>query len=253
MESLPGGWVLVEEESPREFLLRHGQSGRIGLLGGSPLGHKLVRWGQAPLTSDGRWSLWSHVVIFAEDNGEPVLYESDFDLRLFPPGLRNGAQMSPVEKYFSARRWPYMSILDFHLTESQIRAVVDACRTMIQAGVRYAVRGLLGAGFFYRLGGAIPGAGQGRPRELFCSAFVQEAFVEAGIRFQEGVPFRYLGPEHIWQTAVPHLTYLRRKEWEVLQRRGAGGSSVSSLRQERRLLAQGRDQDPPGHDRSLST
>lgn len=219
MESLPSGWFVVKEESPRDFLSEHGRGGRVGLLGGAPLGHRLVRWGQAPITSDRRWSLWSHVVIFAEEGGQRVLYESDFDLRVFPPRLRNGAQVNPIEKYFDPRRWPYMCVLDFQLTQAQIQEVIDACTGMIRQGVRYALWGLVVAGLYFRLGRGILAKTRARPRELFCSAFVQEAFMEVGIRFQEHVSVQHLGPEHIWQTPVPHLTYMRQKEWEALQER----------------------------------
>lgn len=214
---MPTGWVVVKEESPGDFLSEHGRNGRVGLLGGAQLGHRLVRWGQAPVTSDRRWSLWSHAVIFAEEDGRRVLYECDFDLRVFPPGLRNGAQVNPIEKYFDPKRWPYMCVLDFELTQPQIQEIMDACRMMVGQRIRYALWGLVTAGLYYRLGRSIQVRSQPRRRELFCSAFVQRAFMEVGIRFQGHVPLQCLGPEHIWQTPVPHVTYIRRKEWDALQ------------------------------------
>ncbi len=213
---MPSGWFVVKEESPEDFLSEHGRDGRVGLFGGAPLGHRLVRWGQGPITPDRRWSLWSHVVIFAEEDGRRVLYESDFDLRVFPPHLRNGAQVNPIEKYFDPKRWPYMCILDFELTRSQIQKIVCACRLMIDQRVRYALWGLVASGLYYRLGRNVQVRSQARPRGLFCSAFVQRAFMEVGIRFQGDVPLQHLGPEHIWQTPVPHLTYVRLKERDVL-------------------------------------
>ncbi len=221
--SLPSGWLLVEEESPRDFLSAHGLHGRVGLLGGASLGHRLVRWGQAPITADRRWSLWSHAVIFAQEEGRRVLYESDFDLRGFPPRLRNGAQLSPIEKYFDPKRWPYMCILDFELTQGQMQEIIDECRLMITRRIRYALGGLVAAGIFYRFGRAIRVHSRVRPRGLFCSAFVQEAFMRVGIRFQEHISLQHLGPEHIWHTSVPHLTYIRHKEWEALRGRQPRG------------------------------
>jgi hypothetical protein len=217
--SFPSDCVIVDEESPEDFLQQHGRTGRVGLFGGSPVGHRIVRWGQSPITSDRLPSLWSHVVIFSEEKSAKFLYESDMDVGLFPPHLRDGAQRSPISKYFKERRWLYMSILDFLVTDDDAHRVLETCRRMIRQRVRYPVIGLIGTGLRYRIGGVHAGETGLDSRGLFCSTFVQKAFMEIGIRFHQGVPLRHTGPEHIWQSAIPHHTYLRRKEWEILAQR----------------------------------
>ena len=213
-------FVVAEEDDLKGFLERYGQTGRIGITGGTEITHRFVRFGQFSVSQDKRMSLWSHVVIFSKERGDFFIYESDASLVRDNGFVRTGAQRNPAEKYYSSKKWEYFAVLDFHLNEDQTDAVIGACKRMIEDRIRYPVVGLVNTGVHYILGLAGKRAQAKSPRSMFCSAFVQRAFQEAGVRFHPEIPFQHLGPEHIWQSKEDHTTYLRRKEMDVLCRRG---------------------------------
>ena len=51
-----------------------------------------------------------------------------------------------------------------------------------------------------------------RQRSLFCSAFVQRLFREAGVDLTPGVNDKNTTPEDISKTPVPHVTYLLQRQ-----------------------------------------
>ena len=217
----PGSnFVVAKEDDLKGFLERYGLTGRIGITGGTEITHRFVRFGQFSVSADKRTSLWSHVVIFSREHGDLFIYESDASPVRDTLFFRTGAQKNPAEKYYSQKKWEYFAILDFHLTDDQTETVIGSCRRMIEGRIRYPVIGLVSTGIHYILGIADKRAQAEAPRSMFCSAFVQKAFQEAGVRFHPTIPFQHLGPEHIWQSRKDHTTYLRRKEMDELRRRG---------------------------------
>jgi hypothetical protein len=219
--------VIGEEKGLGEFLRAHVRGGMIGLFGGSSWTHRLVRKGQRPLTKGGRSSLWSHAVIFGEEDGQMVVYESDWDVGVRPLRFKLGAQRNPLEKYSAERRWSYASLLDLGLGEEERELLMEACQEMIREGYRYPVLELVNHGLRLRLrgrGGHVLKAtellgriggklGLRRP-SLYCSAFVQKAMEEAG--FSLAGSGATLAPQEIFHLSQVKICYLREKEWRAL-------------------------------------
>jgi len=219
--------VIGQEKDLEEFLRAHVREGMVGLFGGSSWTHRLVRKGQRPLTKKGKSSLWSHAVIFGQEDGQMVVYESDWDVGIRPFRFNVGAQKNPLGKYSGGRRWSYVALLDLGLGEEQRDLLMEACREIIREGYRYSVLELVNHGLRLRLRGKAgyllkatellgrigQELGLRRP-SFYCSAFVQKAMEEAG--FNLGDSATNLAPQEIFHLSQVKICYLREKEWRAL-------------------------------------
>lgn len=192
-----------------DFIAQHAAAGRIGLCGGRDLVNKLIRKAQAPLTDDGRRSLWSHAFLFSERRSDDQWWviESDLDLRF--KQVRLGVQENRASRYFDQEAFPNLAILDFHLDAAQTRQVQVAALDLLAGLCCYSLRELAGtllAMHSTRL----------RRREnllaqegaLYCSAMVQHCYAAAGIEFHGGVPGKNVAPHDLDRSPVPHATHL---------------------------------------------
>ena len=126
------------------FIEKYAGPGRIGLCGGRDFINKLIRKAQAPLTSDGHRSLWSHAFVFSERrvDGQWWVIESDLDLRYRQ--IRLGVQENRVERYYDAEAFPNIAILDFGLDQEQIRKIQIAGLDLLSGLSSYSISELVG-------------------------------------------------------------------------------------------------------------
>ncbi len=219
--------VIAQERGLGEFLTTYVRAGMIGLFGGSSWAHRLVRKGQRPLTKGGKSSLWSHAVIFGQEDGEMVVYESDWDVGIRPLRFKLGAQRNPLGKYSVDRRWTYVALLELGLEKEQRELLMEACRQIIREGYKYPVLELINHGLRLKMRGwaghvlrateLLGKIGQKlglRRQSLYCSAFVQKAMEEAG--FSLANSGAKLAPQEIFHSSQVKICYLREKEWRAL-------------------------------------
>jgi hypothetical protein len=201
--------VNVAPMSNREFLEKHAQPGRVGLVGGTTLIEKVIRRAERHLDENKQWSLWSHALIFEGPrvDGHHWVIESDLDIHA--KHIRLGAQENRADKYFDVEMFPSLAVLDFALTEPQIKAVLGSALAMVAHKARYSLRELIGTAvalhnpWFRGKKNLLA-----RRRSMYCSGFVQYVFLRAGIDLVPGIHPSHNSPEDISRTPVPHVTYL---------------------------------------------
>ena len=191
-----------------DFIAQHAAPGRIGLCGGTDLINKLIRKAQAPLTADGRRSLWSHAFLFSEQrsDGHWWVIESDLDMRF--KQVRLGVQENRVSRYFDEEAFPNLAILDFRLDAAQTRQVQVAALDLLSGLCCYSLRELAGTLLamhstrLRRRDNLLAQEGS-----LYCSAMVQHCYAAAGIEFLPGVAGKNVAPHDLDDSPVPHDTH----------------------------------------------
>lgn len=201
---------LVEAKglSNREFIERHAAPGRVGLARGTSWVDQRIRQTLRHLTSDGAWCDWSHAMLFEgrRADGRHWVFEADIE---FGRGfVQSCVQENRAEKFWDARKYSGLAILDFGLSASETRAVVARALEMTARRTAYSYRGILATWL------AVHRRTLGRRsrlqdlKETFCSAFVQDAYKKAGIDFCPRVTIAHTTPFHIGATGVPHTRYV---------------------------------------------
>lgn len=189
-----------------EFFEAHARPGCVGLVGGTHWTEKAIRLFQRRLRDDGSPSPWSHVVLFEgkRQDGRHWLFEADVD---WADGrFLNGIQENPIDKYADARAYPCLAVMDFGLPPATVERMIVRALDLTAQRVRYDFRGLLSTYLAIRTG-RLARSGRRPERRLYCSAFIQYLYREAGIRFAPGVAPAHTTPEHIARTEVPHKLY----------------------------------------------
>lgn len=210
------------------FIEKYAGSGRIGLCGGRDFINKLIRKAQAPLTSDGHRSLWSHAFVFSERrvDGQWWVIESDLDLRYRQ--IRLGVQENRVERYYDAEAFPNIAILDFGLDEEQIRKIQIAGLDLLSGLSSYSISELVGTLMamhsrrLRRRSNLLAKEGA-----LYCSALVQHCYAAAGIEFLPGVPGKNIAPHDIDESPLPHRTHRILRDLGVSTVRELGHEALS--------------------------
>lgn len=193
----------------REFLLRYGKPGCVGLFGGSSAIDRAIRAGQRKLDDADQPSLWSHAAVFQGEriDGQSWLIESDFEVGKLQ--LRNGVQENRIDKYESQKEWPNLAVLDFGLKEKEIRRVIVAALDLVARRTKYDLPGVLET-YWAMMRKTL---GTGREKDTtFCSAFVRAVFQHAGVDLVPGVAVQHTLPEHVSRTALPHVRHLLIRE-----------------------------------------
>lgn len=194
--------------SNADFIEQHAAAGRIGLCGGRDFINKLIRKAQAPLTSDGHRSLWSHAFVFSERrvDGHWWVVESDLDLRYRQ--VRLGVQENRIDRYFDAEAFPNIAILDFGLDAAQTIKIQQRALHLLSGLSSYSLAELVGTLLSLH-------SRRLRQRDnllskegaMYCSALVQDCYCVAGIDFQPGVHGKNIAPHDIETSPVPHETH----------------------------------------------
>jgi hypothetical protein len=223
--------IIVTGISNREFLERHMQPGRIGLCGGTTAVDKAICRAQRHLDAEKRHSNWSHAFFFqgARADGHHWVIESD--LQIHRKHIRLGVQENRVAKYFNEKLYPTIAVLDFGLTGAQTAALIREGLELVAAHERYSLRELIGTLIALRRPELRSRENLlARERSVYCSAFVQRLFRNAGIELAPGVADKNTTPEDISRTPVPHTTH-------VLQREAAPGKLAGLHAKLRRRVA----------------
>jgi hypothetical protein len=192
-----------------EFMRRFAKAGSIGLFGGSSAIDRAIRLGQQEIIPGSRPSLWSHAAVFEGErtDGRHWLIESDIDVGRGQ--VRNGVQENRIEKYSSEKEWPNLAIMDFDLTERQIRRIVVAGLDCVARRTPYDLRGILET-YWAMMRRTLD---QGRRKDsTFCSAFVRAVFHHAGIDLVPGVAVQHTLPEHVSRTLIAHTSHVIVRE-----------------------------------------
>jgi hypothetical protein len=199
--------------SKEEFWKRYARKGAIGLVGGTSCIHRAICEAQALITPDKKPSLWAHAFIFTgrRPDGSDWVAESDITVELFWRQIINGAQENAIGKYYGAGKAKNCAVLDFELSDADAGKAVQKALDMVVQKIKYPISGLFGT-FFAYLFSTEKWRNLWCTRDaLYCSAFVQEAYLAAGIDLAGDVATTNTSPEHLWRTKVPHKTYVLKQ------------------------------------------
>jgi hypothetical protein len=203
----------IEGVSREEFWKRYAKKGAVGLVGGTSWIHRAICEAQALVTPDKKPSLWAHVFLFTgrRPDGYDWIAESDITVELVRMRIVNGAQENRIDKYYGTDKALHCAVLDFGLSDPDADKVVQKALNMVTQKIMYPISGLFGT-FFAYLFGTEKWRNLWNTRDaLYCSAFVQEAYLAAGIDLARDVATTNTGPEHLWQTKVPHKTHVLKQ------------------------------------------
>src|SRR5512139_1120927 len=199
--------------SAQDFWARYAKKGAVGLVGGTLWIHRAICEAQALITPDRKPSLWAHAFIFTgkKPDGSDWVAESDIVVKPLRLRIINGAQESRIDKYYGTDKALNCAVLDFGLSDQQAEIVVRKSLDMVSKGILYPVSGLFGTLLAYLSGTEKWRNLWNTKNALYCSAFVQEAYLAAGIDLASKVATMNTGPDHLWQTTVPHSAYLFKR------------------------------------------
>lgn len=215
--------VVVTGLSNQEFLERYAGVGRVGLSGGVSLIDKAIARAQRHLDPDEHWGTWSHSFFFQGERHDGHQWVIESDLQIHRKHISLGVQENRISKYFDEHHYSVLAVLDFGLGEEQVSALLREGLGLVASRARYSLRELVGTLIALRH----PGMRErenvlSRQCSMYCSAFVQHLFRKTGIDLAPGIAAKNTTPEDISRTAVPHVTYLLKRE--------PGRTRVESLR-----------------------
>ena len=198
--------------STQEFWARYAKKGAVGLVGGKLWIHRAICEAQALITPDHKPSLWAHAFLFTGKRPDGFDWLAESDLMVEPLRLRiiNGAQENRIGKYYGTDKALHCAVLDFGLSDQNAELVIRRALDMVSNKIQYPVSGLFGTLLAYLSGTEKWRNHWNTPNALYCSAFVQEAYISVGIDLARDVATTHTSPEHLWRSAVPHTTYLRK-------------------------------------------
>jgi hypothetical protein len=109
--------------------------------------------------------------------------------------------------------FPTLAVLDFGLNAAQVTTLLREGLELVANHERYSIRELIGTLIALRKPELRAQENLlARERSVYCSAFVQRLFLQAGIDLVPGVAGKNTTPEDIARTVVPHTTYLLQRE-----------------------------------------
>lgn len=204
--------IEVTDLSNKEFLDRYSAPGRVGLAGGSTLIERTIRRMQRRLSETQEHSLWSHAFLCSGTRIDGHHWVLESDLEIHRKQIRLGVQENRAAKYHDETVFQNLAILDFGLSDEQVRQVLTEGLELLSGLARYSLRELVGTLLAIQRP-TLRGRENLLAREgaLYCSAMVQHCYAKIGIEFVSGVVVKNTAPEDIARTAVPHTAYLLRR------------------------------------------
>lgn len=205
--------ITLRDLTNQQFLTQYARPGCIGLVGGTTLIEKFIRFAERHVDDQESWSLWSHAMIFEGTRPDGHQWVIESDLEIHHKHIRLGVQENRVSKYHDETAYPHLAVLDFDLTVSQIATVLGAGLNMLSERATYSLRELLGSAVALRNPWFRSRKNLlARKKSMYCSAFVQYVFDKAGIELTPGIHPSHGSPEDISRTLVPHVTYLLQRQ-----------------------------------------
>ena len=205
--------VPVTGLSNREFLELYASSGRVGLSGGITLIDKAIARAERHLDEKGALGSWSHSFLFQGRRHDGHHWVIESDLQIHRKHIQLGVQENRISKYHDENLYTTLAVLDFGLSEAQVASLLSEGLELVAARARYSLRELAGTWIALRHP-KLRGRDNllARKSSVFCSAFIQHLFHKTGIDLAPGVHGKNTTPEDISRTAVPHVTYLLKRE-----------------------------------------
>jgi hypothetical protein len=205
--------VPVEGLSNREFLERYAAPGCIGLSGGTTLIDQAICRAERHLHPRRRWGVWSHAFVFQGRRADGQHWVVESDLQLQPKHIQLGVQENRISKYFDEKLYASLAVLDFGLNDAQISSVMGGALELVANREKYSLRELFGTLLALRHS-SLRGRENllARERSVFCSAFVQHLYRNAGFDLAPGVDAKNTAPEDIANTLLPHTAYVLQRE-----------------------------------------
>jgi hypothetical protein len=203
---------IINNLSNQEFLETHAKAARVGLVGASHFFDIGIKRAQRIINPNKFDSQWSHAFLFQGKrlDGHDWIMESDLDIA--GRNVRFGVQENRISKYFDEETYPVIAILDFNLDQEQTQVVLSNGLDLIAQQWKYSIKELLGTLV------ALPSRRlRRRPnlfqkeKSLYCSAFVQHLYLKIKYDFALDTHEKNTSPEHIFQTPLPHTTYLLKR------------------------------------------
>jgi hypothetical protein len=193
----------------QEFFSHYAAPGRVGLAGGSALIDRTIRKMQRTLSETRERSLWSHAFLCSGPRMDGHQWVLESDLEIHRKQIRLGVQENRAAKYFDEASYPNLAILDFGLSEDQVRLILSEALELLSGLARYSLRELVGT----LLALQRPTLRErenllAREGVLYCSAMVQHCYAKAGVEFVPGVRTKNTTPQDIAGTPVPHTAYV---------------------------------------------
>jgi hypothetical protein len=205
--------VVVTDLSNEEFLKRYAQPGRVGLSGGITLIDKAIARAERHLDQGGAWGSWSHAFVFQGRRHDGHHWVIESDLQIHHKHIQLGVQENRISKYHDEDFYTTLAVLDFGLSREQLALLLSEGLEQVANRARYSVRELLGTLIALH----DPKLRErdnmlARERSMYCSAFVQHLYQKIGLNLAPGVHGKNTTPEDIARTAVPHVTYILKRE-----------------------------------------
>ena len=211
-DSAQNAVVRVEGLSNREFLERFAEAGRIGLSGGVTLVDKAICRAERHLDAERHWGSWSHAFIFEGRRPDARHWLIESDLQVHRKHIQLGVQENRVDKYFDEKLYTSLAVLDFGLSAGQTSGLVAEGLELVATHARYSLRELIGTCLALKKPSLRARENLlARGNSLFCSAFVQHLFRQAGIDLAPGVDLKNTTPEDLFRTALPHRVWLLQR------------------------------------------
>ena len=205
--------LVITGLSNEDFLHRYALPGRLGLSGGSTLVDKAICRAQRHLDPDKRWGAWSHAFLFQGQRLDGHHWVIESDLQVHRKHIQLGVQENRVSKYYNEKLYTTLAVLDFGLDDAQVLSVLKEGLELVANRARYSVRELFGTLIALRHP-ELRGRDNvlARQSSMYCSAFVQHLFRKAGVDLTPGVNHKNTTPEDLARAALPHITYVLRRE-----------------------------------------
>lgn len=196
-----------------EFFARHAGPGRVGLVGGTALIDRAICRAQRHMDDERKWSYWSHAFLMQgpRHDGHHWVIESDLDVHR--RHIRLGVQENRMTKYHDEELYSTVAVLDFELTPEQTAAILTEGLNLVADRTKYSLRELLGVVVAMK-SQTLRGKTNilSREKSLFCSALVRHLFRSAEVDLVPGLDVKQTAPEDLARSAVPHTTYLLKRE-----------------------------------------
>lgn len=223
--------IIVSGISNREFIELHAQPGRVGLCGGTTKVDLAIRHAQRHLHEERRWSDWSHSFLFEGRRLDGHHWVLESDIQILRKNIQLGAQENRASKYYDERMFPALAILDFGLTEAQVKALLCEGLERVANHERYSLRELIGTLVALRKPELRAQENLlARERSNYCSAFVKRLFQDLGLDLVPGVTGKNTTPEDLARSPLPHVKYVLVREMPGLKVAAIGKKIKSGVR-----------------------
>jgi hypothetical protein len=204
----PNQTVFITGLSNQEFLQRYAQAGSVGLSSGATLVDKAICRAQRHLDPQEHWGSWSHAFLFQGRRADGHHWVIESDLQVHRKHIQLGVQENRISKYFDEHLYSNLAVVDFNLGAELVGRLLAGAIDLAAQRARYSLRELAGTLFALRHPKLRGRANLfSRESSMYCSAFIQSVFRNAGLDLAPGVDSKNTTPEDIARTGLPHTTY----------------------------------------------